>query len=135
MKMKKWLALLAAMVMLCGCLTACGRDANEGNGNNTSDPTHERNALTAGYADKDYGFQLEGPQDGDTVAILYTNMGNICIRLFPEAAPKTVENFVTLAKEGKYNGVTFHRVIKDFMIQGGDFEKGDGTGGYSIWGE
>ena len=133
MKMRKWLALLAAMILLCGCLAACGKEPEEDSTNNNN--TIERNQLTAGYADKAYGFQLEGPEEGDTVAIMHTNMGDISIRLFPEGAPKTVENFTTLAKQGKYNGVTFHRVIKDFMIQGGDFEKGDGTGGYSIWGE
>ena len=59
--------------------------------------------------------------------------GDVKIKLFPEYAPKGVENFVTHAKEGYYDGLTFHRVIKDFMIQGGD-PKGDGTGGESIWG-
>ena len=98
-------------------------------------PPIKQNELTSAYADKAYGFQLEGPQKGDTVAILHTNMGDVSIRLFPEAAPKTVENFVTLAQQGKYNGVTFHRVIEDFMIQGGDFENGDGTGGSSIYGD
>ena len=92
-----------------------------------------RNELTSAYADKAYGFQLDAPAKGDTVAIMHTNMGDISIRLFPEAAPKTVENFVTLAKNGYYNGLTFHRVIEDFMIQGGD-PKGDGTGGESCWG-
>ena len=132
MKMKKWLALFAALLLLCGCVTACG---DEDNADQPADNTPKQNALTSAYADKEYGFQLEGPQEGDTVAIMHTNMGDICIRFFPEGAPKTVENFTTLAKEGKYNGVTFHRVMKDFMIQGGDFEKGDGTGGTSIWGE
>lgn len=65
-------------------------------------------------------------------AELVTTMGNIKIRLFPQFAPKTVENFVTHAKDGYYNNTKFHRVIKDFMIQGGD-PKGDGTGGTSIW--
>ena len=129
MKTTKILSVLFAMVLLCGCLAACGKKEPE-KGNDLA-----RNELTAAYADKAYGFQLEGPQAGDTVAIMHTNMGDISIRLFPEGAPKTVQNFTTLAKEGKYNGVTFHRVIKDFMIQGGDFEKGDGTGGTSIWGE
>lgn len=65
-------------------------------------------------------------------AELVTSMGNIKIRLFPQFAPKTVENFITHAKDGYYNNTKFHRVIKDFMIQGGD-PKGDGTGGTSIW--
>ncbi|MEG2720209.1 MAG: peptidylprolyl isomerase, partial [Oscillospiraceae bacterium] len=56
------------------------------------------------------------------------------IRLFPSFAPKTVENFETHAKNGYYDGLIFHRVIKDFMIQGGD-PKGTGTGGESIWGK
>lgn len=60
-------------------------------------------------------------------------MGDIKIKLFPEKAPKTVENFVTHSKNGYYNGLKFHRVINDFMIQGGD-PRGNGTGGESIWG-
>lgn len=66
-------------------------------------------------------------------AILHTTYGDIHIRLFPDAAPKTVENFVTHSKNGYYNNTIFHRVIRKFMIQGGD-PLGDGTGGESIWG-
>lgn len=77
--------------------------------------------------------QLALPQSGDTVAIMHTNMGDVSLRLFPEQAPKTVENFITHAKNGYYNGVTFHRVIRDFMIQGGD-PTATGCGGESIWG-
>ena len=65
--------------------------------------------------------------------IMHTNRGDITIDLFPSIAPKTCENFVGLAKKGYYDGLIFHRVIKDFMIQGGD-PKGNGTGGQSIWG-
>lgn len=65
--------------------------------------------------------------------VLETNQGNIVIRLFSNIAPKTVENFVGLVKKGYYDGVLFHRVIKDFMIQGGD-PTGTGRGGESIWG-
>lgn len=65
---------------------------------------------------------------------LQTDKGNIKMKLFPDIAPKAVENFITHAKKGYYDGLTFHRVINDFMIQGGD-PKGDGTGGESIWGE
>lgn len=78
-------------------------------------------------------LQLEAVKIGDTVAVMHTNMGDIEIKLFPEHAPKTVENFTTHAKNGYYNGIIFHRVIKDFMIQGGD-PTGTGMGGESIWG-
>lgn len=78
-------------------------------------------------------IQLSAPQKGDTLAVMHTNMGDIKIKLFPKKAPKTVENFVTHSKNGYYNGLKFHRVINDFMIQGGD-PRGNGTGGESIWG-
>lgn len=76
--------------------------------------------------------QLNKPTEKDTIAIMKTNMGEIKIKLFPEFAPKTVENFTTHAKNGYYDGLIFHRVIKDFMIQGGD-PTGTGRGGESIW--
>ncbi|ADQ61065.1 peptidylprolyl isomerase [Lactobacillus delbrueckii subsp. lactis] len=72
--------------------------------------------------------QAKGPK-----ATIKTNHGDIVIQLFPGEAPMTVENFVRLAQKGYYDGVTFHRVISDFMIQGGDPE-GTGAGGQSIWG-
>ena len=78
--------------------------------------------------------QLEAPQAGDKMAKLSTTKGDIVLRLFPEAAPKTVENFTTLIDRGYYDGIIFHRVIPDFMIQGGD-PTGTGRGGESIWGE
>ena len=67
-------------------------------------------------------------------AVIETSMGNITVALFPQEAPKAVENFLTHAREGYYDGLTFHRVINDFMIQGGD-PNGNGTGGESIWGQ
>ncbi|HZG73429.1 MAG TPA: peptidylprolyl isomerase [Chondromyces sp.] len=70
----------------------------------------------------------------EQVVEMKTNKGTIKIKLFPEYAPKTVENFVTHSKNGYYDGLAFHRVIKDFMIQGGD-PAGNGTGGESIWGQ
>lgn len=70
----------------------------------------------------------EGP-----VAHIKTNHGTMNIKLFPEIAPKTVANFIALSKDGYYDGVIFHRIIKDFMIQGGD-PTGTGMGGESIYG-
>jgi len=71
--------------------------------------------------------KVEGPK-----ATIKTNHGDIKIQLFLEQAPMTVENFVRLAQKGYYDKTIFHRVISDFMIQGGDPE-GNGTGGTSIW--
>lgn len=79
-------------------------------------------------------LQLEKPVSGDTVAIMHTTMGDIKIKLFKNETPKTFENFTTHAKNGYYDGLIFHRVIKDFMIQGGD-PLGNGMGGESIWGK
>ncbi|WP_192873143.1 peptidylprolyl isomerase, partial [Streptococcus suis] len=59
--------------------------------------------------------------------------GKLTVKLFPEIAPKTVANFVALSKDGYYDGIIFHRIIKDFMIQGGD-PTGTGMGGESIYG-
>jgi len=64
--------------------------------------------------------------------VLETTQGTIEIKMMPKVAPKAVENFVTHAKNGYYNGIIFHRVIKGFMIQGGD-PTGAGAGGQSIW--
>ena len=70
---------------------------------------------------------------GGKHAVLESDKGTIEIELLPEAAPKAVENFRLLAEHGYYDGLTFHRVVKGFMIQGGDPE-GNGTGGQSAWG-
>jgi cyclophilin family peptidyl-prolyl cis-trans isomerase len=72
-------------------------------------------------------------KDTSLVAVIKTNMGNIEIKLFEDKTPKTVQNFVGLAKKGYYNGVIFHRVIDNFMIQGGD-PTGTGRGGESFGG-
>ncbi len=105
---------LVGVLMLC-VLTACG-----GNGVKTV------------YENETYGFQLNAPKEGDTIAIMHTDKGDIYLRFFPEAAPKAVENFLTHASQKYYDGLTFHRVVKEFMIQGGD-PNGNGTGGESIY--
>lgn len=88
--------------------------------------------------------ESEGAGGGEAVAYKYdkqddkveitTSKGKIVVELYPDAAPKAVENFVTHAANGYYDGLIFHRVIQDFMIQTGDPE-GTGMGGESIWGE
>ena len=114
---KKIFTVLVCIAMLF-IITACGKTAKPDPVSSTTDYTE---------------YQLRKPQKGDTVAIFTTSEGIIKIRLFPEEAPRTVENFVKHAKDGYYNGVTFHRIINDFMIQGGD-PLGTGYGGESIWG-
>ena len=78
-------------------------------------------------------LNFQEPSQAKQTAVIKTNHGDIKVMLFPEAAPKAVENFITHAKNGYYDGIIFHRVIKDFMIQGGD-PMGRGFGGESIWG-
>lgn len=93
---------------------------------------------TVGYKNgtitiSDYNLPQFSPlKSNETIAIMHTNYGDIKIRFFPEYAPLAVENFLTHAENGYYNGVTFHRVINNFMIQGGD-PTSTGAGGKSIW--
>ncbi len=87
------------------------------------------NNVNSNNSDKGY-FSMS---DSITVAIIKTNMGTIEVELFADQTPKTVENFVGLAEKGYYNGIVFHRVIKDFMLQAGD-PTGTGRGGASFWG-
>lgn len=83
----------------------------------------------------DFVSQYAEVEKGAMVAeIVIKDYGTIKIQLFESKAPKACENFITHAKDGYYDGLTFHRVIDDFMIQGGD-PKGNGTGGESIWDE
>lgn len=79
--------------------------------------------------------QFGEPKKGETVAeINIKDHGSIYVKFFKNEAPKAVENFITHAKNGYYDGLTFHRILKDFMIQGGD-PTGTGRGGESIWGD
>ena len=111
--MYKFLIPLFALALLIGC---------------TSTPTMttpSTGAVPTGFD----GVILSGKH----TVVMKTSMGDMTIELDADAAPKTVTNFVTLAKSGYYNGLTFHRVIPRFMIQGGD-PSGDGTGGASVFG-
>ena len=78
--------------------------------------------------------QLELAEFKGPKAIFETSEGHFEIALFPKQAPKTVENFIGLTKKGYYDGLIFHRIIADFMIQGGD-PTGTGMGGESLWGK
>ena len=120
---KKILTLTFAVIILLA-FAGCTKNAAE-------DPLVE---LSEEEIEMSIEKQLAMPQAGETVAIIHTSMGDIKIKFFADFAPKAVENFTTHAKNGYYDGITFHRVMNDFMIQGGDPE-GTGRGGESIWGK
>jgi peptidylprolyl isomerase len=80
------------------------------------------------------GLNLMAADAKAPIVVLETNVGKIELKLYPKVAPLAVENFTKHVKAGYYNGLIFHRIIKDFMIQGGD-PRGNGTGGKSIWGK
>lgn len=106
--------------------------SNQTSNNTTEEKTEEKddNFDYVAAAEK----QMAEPNAGETIAVMHVkDYGDITFKFFEDKAPKAVENFLTHAKDGYYNGVKFHRVIEEFMIQGGD-PKGDGTGGESIWG-
>lgn len=149
---KKYAALILTFsVVFCSMLAGCSKDSgsvssdvsskeeNSSVESEVSESTQydlkELGLVADYYDDKEHevGYQLESPDIGEEIAILHTSMGDITLRFFPEAAPKAVENFITHSRDGYYDGLTFHRVIDDFMIQGGD-PKGDGTGGESVSG-
>ena len=143
--MLKTAALLSvcAVMALAGCSSSSGSstDGSENGGESQEDSglseeeTQEYQAYLDNLASQgDTITQLDPPAQGEEIAVMHTSMGDIKIKFFPEEAPKAVENFKTLAKEGYYDGVTFHRVINDFMIQGGD-PTGTGSGGESMYGE
>jgi len=93
-------------------------------------PTRDEQSVAAASA----GQARTGPSPLANSATIHTTLGDIHMRLFPQQAPKAVENFVGHARSGYFEGVVFHRVIPKFMIQTGD-PLGDGTGGMSIWGK
>ena len=128
---KSFLSILLCLSLL--FLNSCSNDTTD---SSSKDDKHQGTLQnnTVEIKDQDYGFQLDAPQKGEEIVVLETSLGTIKIRLFPDYVPKTVENFVGLVKEGYYDGITFHRVINDFMIQGGD-PTGTGSGGESLWGE
>lgn len=150
--MKKILSMLLVIAMT-AALTACGSGGSSSSnskssvtastGSTISDRTYtgavpEKPAFTevgsnGSRTADEVGFQFDLPAVGDEIVVFHTTMGDIKARLFPDSAPIAVTNFKALVESGYYDGITFHRVIEDFMIQGGD-PKGTGTGGESVWG-
>lgn len=112
-------------------ISGCGATPNHAG---STDAATETNASALQAKNSKVGFQLEKPKVGEEIAILKTDLGDIKLRFFESEAPKTCENFKKHAKDGYYNGLTFHRVVKDFIIQSGD-PNGDCTGGESIFGK
>ena len=139
---RKLLSGLSAL--LCACLLAgCGNSqpsaATTVLGTEDSADTQQslvsQEDLTPKDNGKKPGYQLEMPEEGEEIAVITMETGEVIkLRFFPDEAPKAVYNFKVHALEGYYDGLTFHRVIENFMIQGGD-PNGDGTGGESVWGE
>ncbi len=123
MKNGKRLAAIIAAVALVASATACsgGKTASQ-----------QSASSSAASRIKQLGDQTAMPAAGEEIAVLTTSMGTVKIRLFPAEAPKTVENFIGLVREGYYDGLIFHRVMNNFMVQTGD-PTGTGTGGTSIW--
>lgn len=158
-KMKKLYSVIL-MVVLSMALCACGQKEDTQKENDKTSFTEEELAAGEKEGEEDNTDEVQEETDEtadteksnfkinkakkevqndkyekkETLAIIHVkDFGDITVKFFPEAAPKAVENFLTHAEEGYYDGVTFHRVIDEFMIQGGDPE-GTGMGGESIWG-
>ena len=140
--MKKFLYLaLASSLFLAACSSSKSTDTSSSSSEATSSSSTDTTSSSQ-YA-KDLAYAINNPNasfpqlstdiaDNEAAVKIKTSLGDITIKLFPEEAPLAVENFLTHAKEGYYDGIIFHRVINGFMIQGGDPE-GNGTGGQSIW--
>ncbi len=131
--MKKIVVTLALCLLLSGCngntdITNTQKEMINKQTTTESNKTNEEAVKEMSYE------QFEKPVAGEEIIVMKTSMGEIKLRLFPQYAPKAVENFKGLAQKGYYNGLIFHRVMDDFMIQGGD-PLGTGTGGESIWGK
>lgn len=142
----KIIILISIFLVMLFVLTGCTKNETDMPENTVDTNTTENNTSSSNETSKervvdtvDYKAaaeeQMSMPAEGEEIAILHIKgFGDVKVKFFKDVAPKAVENFVTHAKEGYYDGLTFHRVINEFMIQGGDPE-GTGMGGESIWGQ
>lgn len=150
--MKNKIAILGLSVAIISLLSGCGEVAtttgdqyaadSSTNGQintNAQNQGNDASATTKTTTSNPPSAMTQSPQTampvaGDTVAIMETDMGTIKFKLFTEQVPEISKNFIELSKDGKYKDTPFHRVVKDFMIQTGDFTNKNGTGGYSYKG-
>jgi len=130
MKKRGWLLLLCLMILLAGC--GSKKSVESEKNEEPNEETKETTTTTEGESPMYPQLSTEVASN-EALVVMNTTMGAIKIKLFPEIAPKTVENFITHAENGYYDGIIFHRIIQDFMIQGGD-PTGTGMGGESIYG-
>lgn len=133
--MRKSLTMMAFIFAIVLVLAACGTSSKkeEDKTSGSTPKTEQKEGDKKEVENTVYPQLSTEVAENERLVEMETSMGNIKIKLFPEYAPKAVENFVKHSEEGYYDGLKFHRVIKDFMIQGGD-PNGNGTGGESIWG-
>lgn len=129
MKKSKTLLGIACSLLL---LSACGQAKTQTSASIKEEQSTNRSETIQKLNEMDLPQLDKKARSDEYVVEIQTTKGNITARLFPKLAPKAVENFIGLAKKGYYNGLLFHRVIPNFMIQTGD-PKGDGTGGESLW--
>lgn len=131
--MKKLVLLLAVTLPLTACASKTNSSPSSSSVAITQTSSYKRELAKALYSPDAVFPQLDSNVNKDEAeVVISTSMGDITVKLFPTIAPLACQNFLTHAKNGYYNGLTWHRVINDFMIQSGD-PRGDGTGGQSIW--
>lgn len=137
LKFRRLAALVMSLSMLAAVFTGCGDEENssaaktdDSKSESGESSNSESSSVSAGKV-----MNFTPPEEGEEIIVMTVkDYGDIKIKLFPEQAEKGVENFTGLANKGYYDGLIFHRVINNFMIQGGD-PLGNGTGGESIWGD
>ncbi|MBQ0098612.1 MAG: peptidylprolyl isomerase [Oscillospiraceae bacterium] len=153
--MKRIFAIILAVLLLSTALVGCSKTVSSGTvEKSSSSQSTEKEKETVKQEAKatdallniddiekssvksvDADYQKKAPEKGETIAVIKTSYGDISFRFFNDVAPLATNNFIALAKEGRYDNTIFHRVIANFMIQGGDYTKFNGTGGVSAYGK